>query len=101
MLNHWQKSRVAVAAIAQLVGAAYLMLSFYSLYSHQTGVGPAMSAEQFFGLSVGLLFGFLALLASYLLILSLLRAISQRQMLLLCAPGALLSSALFSLSCVS
>ncbi len=101
MLNYWQKSRVVAAAVAQFVGAAYSVICFYRLYGYEAGLGPAITAEQFFGLSVGLLIGFCALVASYLVILSLLRALTQKQVVMLCAPGALLSSALFSLSCLS
>ena len=79
--------RVGAAGLAELLGMLFIVAAIYYTYAYVTDAGNPARHEYGFGIGVGLLYGFSALLVSSVLAISVKRVISRNHFLILSVPA--------------
>lgn len=86
-MNNWQFIRVGVAGVAELIGGLFLAGALYFTYAYVTDVENPLRHEYSFGIGLGLLYGFGALLVAAFLAITVKRVISRKLFLFLSTPA--------------
>jgi hypothetical protein len=86
-MDAWQKLRLAMAAIAELVGALFVAAAGYYAFSFVMDEGNQGRNEYLFGLGLCLLYSFPPLALAAVLAVTLRRLIHRRLFWLLSAPA--------------
>jgi hypothetical protein len=86
-MNNWQMLRVGVAGFAEFLGGLFVLAAIYYAYAYVVESDNPMRHEYSFGIGVGLLYGFGALLVAAFLAISVKRVISRNLFLVLSVPA--------------